>query len=257
MKKIIAFIKTPLCFRISLTVASIFTWLALWELFAALLDLEFIFPGAIQTIKTLLSLSVTADFWKIIFLSMLRILLGLALGIVLGVLLALIYQLAPVLRSFINIGMTVIKSTPVASIILVLWIVVNDGSQRLPMLIALLMVMPIIWQNICDGFSAIDKNLSEVCDVFEFSLNKRIKLLIFPTLLRYFIPALLSSIGLAWKSGIAAEIISYTKNSIGKNILDSKNLFDGDIMLAWTLTVVILSLILEYSVRALVRRWNK
>ena len=125
------------------------------------------------------------------------------------------------------------------------------------MLIALLMVMPIIWQNICDGFSAIDKNLSEVCDVFEFSLNKRIKLLIFPTLLRYFIPALLSSIGLAWKSGIAAEIISYTKNSIGKNILDSKNLFDGDIMLAWTLTVVILSLILEYSVRALVRRWNK
>jgi NitT/TauT family transport system permease protein len=119
------------------------------------------------------------------------------------------------------------------------------------------MVMPIIWQNLCDGFSAIDKNLSEVCDVFEFSRKKRIKLLVLPTLQKYFTPAFLTSIGLAWKSGIAAEIISYTKNSIGKNILDSKNVFDGDVMLAWTLTVVLLSLVLEYSVKALIRRYGK
>ena len=236
---------------------SIAVWLCLWELLAAILDLKFIFPGAIQTIKTLFSLSVTLSFWKTILLSMLRILIGLTLGVIMGVILAVVYQFATFLRSFISIGMTVIKSTPVASIILVLWVVIKDGSQRLPIVIALLMVMPIIWQNICDGFSAIDKNLSEVCDVFEFSRKKRFKLLVIPTLLRYFIPAFLTSIGLAWKSGIAAEIISYTKNSIGKNILDSKNFFEGEVMLAWTLTVVLLSLLLEYTLKAFIRRPEK
>jgi NitT/TauT family transport system permease protein len=78
-----------------------------------------------------------------------------------------------------------------------------------------------------------------------------------PALKRYFMPAFLTSIGLAWKSGIAAEIITYTKNSIGGNILESKNVFSGDVMLAWTLTVILLSLLLEYSVKVLVRRFNK
>lgn len=257
MNNIIAFLKKPKVLSAVLIFISVFLWLVLWELFAQIIDLKFIFPGAIQTIKTLTALSLTFDFWKIIFLSMLRILLGLILGVVFGIGLAILYQLFPVARSFVNIGMTVIKATPVASIILVLYIVINNGSQRLPMLIALLMVMPIVWQNLCDGFSSIDKNLSEVCDVFELSRKKRIKLLIMPALERYFIPAFLTSIGLAWKSGIAAEIITYTKNSIGGNILESKNVFSGDVMLAWTLTVILLSLLLEYSVKVLVRRFNK
>ena len=257
MKKIILTLKNRKTLSIISILISVFVWLGLWELFAALIDLEFLFPGAIKTVKTLSSLIITLNFWKTILLSMLRILLGLIIGVAMGIALAIIYQLTPFLRRFISIGMTVIKSTPVASIILVLWVAIKNGSQRLPIVIALLMVMPIIWQNLCDGFSAIDKNLSEVCDVFEFSRKKRIKLLVLPNLQKYFTPAFLTSIGLAWKSGIAAEIISYTKNSIGKNILDSKNVFDGDVMLAWTLTVVLLSLVLEHSVKALIRRYGK
>ena len=257
MKKIILTLKNRKTLSVFSILISVFVWLGLWELFAALIDLEFLFPGAIKTVKTLSSLIITLNFWKTILFSMLRILLGLIIGVAMGIALAIIYQLTPFLRRFISIGMTVIKSTPVASIILVLWVAIKNGSQRLPIVIALLMVMPIIWQNLCDGFSAIDKNLSEVCDVFEFSRKKRIKLLVLPTLQKYFTPAFLTSIGLAWKSGIAAEIISYTKNSIGKNILDSKNVFDGDVMLAWTLTVVLLSLVLEYSVKALIRRYGK
>lgn len=257
MKKIILTLKNRKTLSFFSIIISVFVWLGLWELFAALIDLEFLFPGAIKTVKTLSSLIITLNFWKTILFSMLRILLGLIIGVAMGIALAIIYQLTPFLRRFISIGMTVIKSTPVASIILVLWVAIKNGSQRLPIVIALLMVMPIIWQNLCDGFSAIDKNLSEVCDVFEFSRKKRIKLLVLPSLQKYFTPAFLTSIGLAWKSGIAAEIISYTKNSIGKNILDSKNVFDGDVMLAWTLTVILLSLVLEYSVKALIRRYGK
>ena len=239
-----------------ITFISTLAWLVLWEISAHLLDLKFIFPGAIDTFNALGKLIVTADFWKTVLFSMLRIFLGLILGVVFGICFALLHQFIPFLRSFISIGMTIIKSTPVASIIMVLWVVMVNGSKNLPALIALLMVAPIIWQNLCDGFSTIDNNLSEVCYVFEFTRSKRIKLLILPQLIRYFVPAFLTSIGLAWKSGIAAEIISYTKNSIGKNIFDAKNYFEGDVMLAWTISVVILSLFFEYAVKYFLRRWK-
>jgi NitT/TauT family transport system permease protein len=148
--------------------------------------------------------------------------------------------------------MTLVKSTPVASIIMVLWVII--GSANLPSVLGFLMVAPIIWQNLTDGFSSIDKDLSEFCDVFEFSRKKRFKILIYPTLLKYFIPAALTSIGLAWKSGIAAEILTYTKNSIGKNISDAKAYFEGTDLLAWTVTVITISLAFEFLISRVARR---
>jgi len=119
------------------------------------------------------------------------------------------------------------------------------------------MVMPLIWQNLMNGYEAIDPALCEVSRVFGFSRMKHLKLIVLPTLYRYFVPAVLTSVGLAWKSGIAAEIIAYTKNSIGEGIFNAKTFFEGDVMLAWTLTVVIISLSLEYLVKLLTRRFLK
>jgi NitT/TauT family transport system permease protein len=150
--------------------------------------------------------------------------------------------------------MTVIKSTPVASIVMVLWIII--GSTNLPAVIGVLMVMPIIWQNLKDGYDSIDKELYELSVAYEFSRRKRYRLLVFPALMQYFIPAILTSIGLAWKSGIAAEIIAYTKNSIGKNIYDAKGELDTPSVFAWTLAVVLISIAFEFAIKTLLRRFK-
>ena len=232
---------------------SLLLWVVIWALFAKALDLTVIFPGPIAILKTLFTLIYTLEFWITVLLSIGRILLGLLLGIVFGIALAAINHAIPFSTKFITIGMTVIKSTPVASIVLILWVII--GSARLPTLIGILMVMPIIWQNLSDGFSAVDKQLVEVGRVFKFSAVKSFRVITLPTLVRYFIPAVLTSVGLAWKSGIAAEIIAYTKNSIGKNIADAKAYFEGDVMLAWTLVVIVLSLALEGTIKFLLRRF--
>ena len=131
-----------------------------------------------------------------------------------------------------------------------------DGST-LAIAIAFLMVMPIVWQNLSDGFSAIDKELSEVCDAFEFSYKKRLRLLVFPTLSSYLFPALITSVGLAWKSEIAAEIIAYTKSSIGSMINDAKYNFETPKVFALTIVVVIMSILLEALTKFLIRRYKK
>ena len=239
------------------TLLSVACWILLWALLAHLLDIEVFFPGPIKTVKALLNLVITIDFWKTVALSMLRIILGLILGVAIGALLAFACRLLPFVTRFVTIGMTVVKSTPVASIVLILWVIVAQGigSANLPIIIALLMVAPIIWQNLMDGFDSIDPQLVEVATVFEFPFAKRLRLIVLPSLLKFFIPAIITSIGLSWKSGIAAEIIAYTKSSIGRHILDAKSTFDGDVMLAWTIVVVLLSLLFEFIAKMLLRRY--
>ena len=155
-------------------------WLLLWEISSRLVDLTFILPGVFETFKRLFTLVLTAEFWFTVIATMGRIFLGFLIGTALGVLLAMLCHKISIVNRIVGFAMTVIKSTPVASFIMVLWIIV--GSASLPVVIALLMVMPLIWQNVLDGYGAVSKELSEVCDVFSFSTKKRIKVLVIPTL---------------------------------------------------------------------------
>ena len=68
---------------------------------------------------------------------------------------------------------------------------------------------------------------------------------------------MITSAGLAWKAGIAAEIIAYTSNSIGKEIFNAKNYLESADMLAWTAVVVIISLIFEQIISRLGRRFTQ
>ena len=117
------------------------------------------------------------------------------------------------------------------------------------------MVAPIVWQNLEEGFLSIDKELDEVCKIYSVSPKKRLKILIFPTLIKYLIPSVLTSAGLSWKAGIAAEIISYTSNSIGKEIYLAKAYFESGKMFAWTIIVVFLSILIEYLIKSLKKRF--
>ena len=239
--------------KICIIAVSIIAWVVLWWFAASKSSLNYLFPTPVSTFKALGSLIITANFWKTVLYTIFRILSGLLLGIVFGVLLALLSRLSEWIHSFISVGMTVIKSTPVASIVMILWMIIDDS---LPVIIALLMVMPIIWQNLIDGFNSVDGKLLQMARIFEFSRKKKIRYIWVPTLLNYLIPGIITSIGLAWKSGIAAEIIGYTKNSIGKKIYLAKGYPKYDELMAWTFTVIALSLIFEYLAKYLLRRYK-
>lgn len=231
---------------------SILLLLLVWELLARIIKIDFAIPTVYSTLLRFSKIIITADFWKSVAYSIGRILLGFILGVVLAAVITPLTVLSKFAYTLISLIMTVIRSTPVASFILVVWVLI--GSAKAPVIIALLIVLPIIWQNLYDGYASIDNKLLEVASVFKFSKKKTLKYIISPALSKYFFPAVLTSIGMAWKSGIAAEIIAYTKNSIGKEIFDAKSFFEGDSMFAWTLTVIILSLIFEIFIKSLIKK---
>ena len=221
-------------------------WLGVWELAARLLDLPFAIPTVGATAAVLLGLIRTAAFWQTIGASLARIVAGLLLGTLLGAVLALLCTRSRLLCAAIRPAQRVIRCTPVASFIMVLWIVA--GRDAVPTAIAVLMVMPVIWQGLMDGYARLDPQLDEVVRVFSASPAQRLVMYVIPGLRAPFLTAFMTAAGLAWKSGIAAEIIAYTAGSIGREIANARNLFNGAEMMAWTVCVVVMSLVIEWLI---------
>ena len=235
-------------------------WLLVWQIAADSINKDaaiqnFLFPDIESTFKALSVLLLSDKFYEAVLFSIMRVLTGLALGITLGILLGVICKKIPLINTLASPFITVLRSTPVASFIVMLWVLLS--GDQLSVFIAFLMVMPIIWQSTCDGFAGVDNELSELADLYQFSFGKRFKLLIFPTLKKYLIPAVISSTGLAWKAEIAAEIIGYTKKSIGQGINDAKQLLDTPTVFAWTVVIIFFSIILEKGTKYLLGRLKK
>ena len=230
-------------------------WILIWFLLSLIINNTFLFPSPIETLKALFVLLKTQAFYKVVFYSLLRVSCGVALGVLGGVILAISSHAFPIIRRFISPIISIIKATPVVTFIVLLWISMSGNS--LTVFVAFLMVMPIVWQNVLDGYSSIPKELTEVASIFEFSRRKRFKILILPVIFNYLFPAIITSIGLAWKAEIAAEIIAYTKVSIGQYIYDARYNLETPTVFAWVSVIVLFSILLEASTKFLLRRLKK
>jgi len=107
------------------------------------------------------------------------------------------------------------------------------------------MVLPIIWTNIEQGLRQIDPKLLEMAKVFRFSPSKKMLHIVIPSVLPYFAAACRTALGLAWKAGIAAEVLATPNNSIGKKLFESKTFMETTDLFAWTVIVIVMSICLE------------
>jgi NitT/TauT family transport system permease protein len=168
-----------------------------------------------------------------------------------GMLIGILIHLFPAAAILLRPLLTVVRSTPVASFVILVWSF--TGSAALPFVIAALMVAPIVADELATGLATTDRALDEMTALFGFSPYRRFIVYRLPAALPYLFGAVTTSVGFAWKAGVAAEILAATARSVGREIYFSKLTLAIDELWAWTVAVVILSLILELIVKKTLR----
>ena len=221
-------------------------WLGVWALAAHKFGKPLLFPSPVSVIKTLGELLQTKEFYQATANSLLNIFGGMISAIALSCALAALTSKVRFVRELIHPVMAVVKATPVASFIILMLLFL--GPVKVPAFITFLIVLPIVWTNLDQGFESIDPQLEEVAKMYRFSLAKRLRVLVLPSLKPYFLSACKTAIGLAWKAGVAAEIIAMPPKTIGTMIGEAKLYIMSAEMFAWTLTVVLLSILIEFGV---------
>ena len=78
--------------------------------------------------------------------------------------------------------------------------------------IAFLMVLPILWGNVSRGITECDRDLIEMAHIFRFSKKDMLKKIYLPSVRPYFFAGCSTALGLSWKAGVAAEVLSLPKH---------------------------------------------
>jgi NitT/TauT family transport system permease protein len=224
-------------------------WLGIWQAASMLIGQELLIPAPLTVLHRLSALSQTTYFWRSIAATLLRVLAGYLLGIAAGSLLGALTWRFGFVRRLLHPLLLVVRSTPVSSfiILVLLWI----ATDLVPVFISLLMVLGIFWQNIFEGLDSLDHDLLEMAQVYRLSFSQRLHAIYLPSLRPFFSSAALASLGLAWKSGVAAEVLCHPKFSMGKALYDAKIYLETADLFAWTAMIVFLSMLLEKLVHHL------
>ncbi len=239
-------------------------WLAVWQIAAwavggsfslagvHLQEKHLLLPGPWTVLYTLAGLVTEVSFWQAAGLTLLRVFAGLLIGVVLGTVTAVLTAASVWCDRILSPLVKVIRATPVASFILLILLWVTTG--RVPGVIAALMVLPVVWGNVSKGIRQTDLMLLEMAKAYRFDVTKRLRLIYIPSVAPYFSAGVETGLGLAWKAGVAAEVLCHPKLAIGTQVYVSKLNLETPELFAWTIVVIVLSFLVESVLVRLLRK---
>ena len=232
-------------------IAAIIVAILLWQLLAMKLDQKLLLATPVDVAKTLGVLVKSQEFYSAIAYSMGRILFGLLIGAAVGTACALLAGRWHFMEVLFWPYFSAMKATPVASIVILclVWL----SSRRLSVFIVFLVVTPVIYTNILAGIKNLDLKMKDMARVFGINGLRRLLYVYLPELKTYIIAAFTLATGMAFKAGIAAEVIGTPGGSVGKMLYNAKVYLETPELFAWTLVIIALSVVVEQVILGLVK----
>ena len=222
---------------------SVMFWLSVWQILSMWIGQEILIVSPVAAGRRLLQLLLEVHFWSAVLHSTERIMGGFLLGALTGSGMAVLAFRHRTIEELCYPMVCVMKSTPVASVIILLLMWMSSGNLSVG--IVFLMTFPIFYTNLLEGLQQMDPKLTELAEVFELPKWVRVRWLAIPQLLPYMRAGCALGIGLAWKAGTAAEVIGISGGTIGEKLYQAKIYLETADLLAWTTMILVLSDLFE------------
>ena len=227
-------------------------WLAVWQGLALAVHNRVFLASPAEAFSALVRLLPRADFWRTVGYSCGRIFTGFLLALAAGLLLGAVSHALPPVGEVLAPALRLMRAVPVAAFVILalLWV----GSRRLTALVVFVIAMPVVYAGVRAGLGQADPAMLEVARVFRIGPARRVWHIYRPALMPHLTSALTVSVGLAWKSGVAAEVIGICEYSIGERLYTAKLYLETADLFAWTAVIVLLSYLSEKLLGLLLRR---
>ena len=190
-------------------------WLAVWQIIAICIDNSILLEGPVGVGKRLIADLQTLEYYKTVAASILRIMGGLLSGVLVAVLLGILSWKIGWAEELFKPLVQFVKAAPITCfvVLLLIW----AGSENLAYYIALLVTFPPVYFNFLEGLKQLDKKQLEVSKVYHMPLKNRLDYIYIPGVKPYFVSAMTLAVGMAFKAGVAAEIIGTPDFSMGSS----------------------------------------
>ena len=229
-------------------------WLGVWQALSMWVGLELLLPGPWRVLVRLVQLCPTVPFWRSALTTLGRVFLGGALGAVAGGAVAVATRWWAPADWVLTPLMKVVRATPVASFIILIWLWCSAGW--VPVVIAGLMSAPVVWSATAQALESVDPKLLEMAAAYRLSPARTWRLIRLPWAGPAFAAGCRNALGLAWKAGVAAEVLCRPRWALGTQVYNAKLAMETADLFAWTAVVVCLSFGVEWALGGVWKRWD-
>lgn len=218
-------------------------WICVWQIMAAIIHNDIFFAGPVEVFKRLLDFVLTSEFWISILNSIFRIMSGFFLAFFIAYVIAFIAYNIKIIEELLTPFVNVLRAVPVAAVVVIISIVA--GSKWLSLYVTFMVLFPLVYMNLLEGLKSANVDMLEAAKIYKISWWNKYKVIYVPSIKPGLLSAVKTGVGMSFKSGVAAEIICLAEKSIGLEIYSSKIYFDTPGVLAWTITIIVISYIAE------------
>lgn len=218
-----------------------------WHISSLLIDNAIILPTIEQTFSALFNILVQERTYSIIISTFGKLFVAVIISLLISVILVILSAVSSKFENLIKPLITLLKTIPVAAIIILLLIVVGNANS--PYIVTLLVILPLMYESILMGVKTVDQNVINAIKI-ESKINLRVMLKIhLPLSMPYILTAIIQSLGLGLKVMVMAEFLAQPNNSIGKEILFYKEMLEIPYVFAWTLILILFILVVDYLLK--------
>ena len=213
--------------------------LAFWQAVSMIVGMEMLLASPLRVLERLSTIWREKDFLSTVLFSLLRIFGGFLLAFLVGILLALLAGRFRTVEILLWPYVVTIKSVPIASFIILclIWF----SYTQMTVFISFLIAFPVIYSNVLHGIRSTDPQMLEMAKLYKVRGLRKLFYIQLPGIMPFLASACSVAIGMAWKAGVAAEVIGVINGSIGQKLYDAKIYFQNADLLSWTLIIILLS----------------
>jgi NitT/TauT family transport system permease protein len=218
---------------------------AAWQ-FAALRMPAFVLPGPLRVIEALDALVHSETFFTDLGATLYRVLAGFLIAVAVGGPLGIALGSNPRVARFFEPVLSIINtvSSAIWAVFAIIWFGISNTTT---IFVVFMTAMPLILTNVWQGARTVDAQHVELARSFHMSRSQIMRKIFVPTVLPHLFAGARLAFGFGWRVSLVAETIG-SSSGIGYRLRQAADLVQTDQVFAWTLTLVVLMLLLEAGV---------
>lgn len=215
----------------------------LWCLLYVVIANSYVLPSPFLVIKHGFLNLFNLEFYSHLLSTLLRVVIALLISLVIGGLLAIISNLFVKFESIMLPIISILRSLPVMSVLLIILIAVPRGVA--PIIVCVLSILPIVYSQTLNYLHGVDNKQKQMLNVFKVPLKSQIFNVYLKGYLPLFIKETTSLFSFSLKLIVSAEILASVYKSIGGDISNASIYSNVIELFSLTIFVCLISIIIE------------
>lgn len=227
-------------------ILSVVLVLGAWQLLSMTMA-SYRFPGFLQLAESiwLIFTGGTDHSWVTNYgVTLVRIFIGFAVVMVLGSVVGILMGISTVLEDYISTFTVLMLTIPSVlwAFLAVMWFGPTD--YLVPVFVIVAIIFPYVTVNMWQGAKDVDSNLIEMATAFKLGRYDMWRHVYIPHLTPYTFSTMRLAFAISWKLSLVAEIFG-SSNGIGVVVDNYYQTFQTDMIIAWSLPMMVLMLVVE------------